>query len=417
MNLGGASEVTQVRVARSPRARAWAATTLLAALVLASLASAVTVFGALVADDAGATPKLYHVGLMIGGAMLLVRGRIARPRPEMLLYFATTIAASLLAYTVLEPRVAGMKLLIALYVGVVAGGVGRVCSASVVLRACRVASVAFVVLVIGKNLQHIPAFVMFLASPSGHPDVPALAGGGLNIEATWLALSTIFLVGTALFIPAVLAAAATSALYGSRAGVAVAGIAVLAALAHAWGGRHIALDATDAARDRRRRMLTLAFAMTAAGLVTAGALAVREYGDATYVAQRFAAIGEEPGSVGRLTLWRGGLAVFSDYPLGVGVGNAVPVLERVLGIDVPEDNLHNIYLQHAVETGIPGLFALLVLCLTVARRVIAVRFRDHLLMFVAAYLVAGAIQFTGVDAMLWLAYGLQSGVSNGSADA
>ena len=85
----------------------------------------------------------------------------------------------------------------------------------------------------------------------------------------------------------------------------------------------------------------------------------------------------------------------------------------VLGVDVPEDNLHNIYLQHAVETGIPGLLALLVLAVSVARRVFATRFRDHLLLFVAGYFVAGAIQFTGVDALLWLVYGLQSGVSSG----
>jgi O-antigen ligase len=141
--------------------------------------------------------------------------------------------------------------------------------------------------------------------------------------------------------------------------------------------------------------------------------AAREYGDTTYVAQRFATIGNEPGSLGRMTLWRGGLRVFADYPLGVGVGNAVPTLRRVLGVDVPEDNLHNIYLQHAVETGIPGLVALLVLAVSVARRVVATRFRDHLLLFVAGYFVAGAIQFTGVDVLLWLVYGLQSGVSSG----
>jgi O-antigen ligase len=114
-----------------------------------------------------------------------------------------------------------------------------------------------------------------------------------------------------------------------------------------------------------------------------------------------------------MMLWRGGLRVFAEYPLGVGVGNAVPTLRRVLGVDVPEDNLHNIYLQHAVETGIPGLLALLVLAVSVARRVFATRFRDHLLLFVAGYFVAGAIQFTGVDALLWLVYGLQSGVSSG----
>jgi O-antigen ligase len=142
----------------------------------------------------------------------------------------------------------------------------------------------------------------------------------------------------------------------------------------------------------------------------------RKVGDATYVAQRFATIGEEPGSLGRITLWRGGLTVFAENPLGVGIGNAVPALKRTLGVDVIEDNLHNIYLQHAVETGLPGLVALIAFGVMIARRVVRSRFQDHLLLFVAGYLVAGLIQFTGVDAMLWLVYGLQSGSTIGAVD-
>jgi O-antigen ligase len=92
------------------------------------------------------------------------------------------------------------------------------------------------------------------------------------------------------------------------------------------------------------------------------------------------------------------------------------MLRRVLGIDVIEDNLHNIYLQHAVETGIPGLAALLLLAAMTAWRVVRSRYRDHLLLFVAAYLVAGLIEFTGVDAIFWLAYGLQSGLASRGAD-
>jgi O-antigen ligase len=93
------------------------------------------------------------------------------------------------------------------------------------------------------------------------------------------------------------------------------------------------------------------------------------------------------------------------------------MLRRVLGVAVPEDNLHNIYLQHAVETGLPGLAALLVFAIVAALRVVRSRFRDHLLLFVAAYLVAGVIQFTGVDAILWLVYGLQSGASGEASSA
>jgi O-antigen ligase len=142
---------------------------------------------------------------------------------------------------------------------------------------------------------------------------------------------------------------------------------------------------------------------------------VNEYGNASYVADRFATIGEEPGSMGRLTLWRGGVAVFTEFPLGVGAGNAVPTLRRVLGVDVPEDNLHNMYLQHAVEAGIPGLAALVALAVAVALRAVRSKCQDPLLVFVAGYFVAGMIQFTGVDTALWLVYGLQWGASREGA--
>jgi O-antigen ligase len=405
-------------VARLPSpssVRVWATSALLTVIVVTSFMSAVTLSGALVADDAGTTPKMYHAALLIAGAVMLFRGRIVRPRAELLLYFGVTIGTSLLAYGVHEPRVAVLKLVVAFSVAFVAASVGRAAGPAVVLRACRIGSVMFLVAVTAKNTQHVPAFVAFLVSPLGHPDVPSLAGGGLNLEATWLALASIFLIGTTLFVPYVLAAAATSALYASRAGVVIAAMAVVAALFHAWGGVQLRRAGLSAAAPPRlrRRLAGVAIALAALGALGAGNAVVRQYGNAAYVAQRFAAIGGEPGSMGRLTLWEGGLHVFAEYPLGVGVGNAVPMLRRVLGVDVPEDNLHNIYLQHAVETGVPGLVALLIFAAMMAWRTIATRFRDHVLLFACGYLVAGAIQFTGVDAIFWLAYGLHWGTSGG----
>jgi hypothetical protein len=59
----------------------------------------------------------------------------------------------------------------------------------VVLRACRMAGAAFVIVVTVKNILHVSAFVVYLARPPSVTLDAALAGGGLNIEATWLALS------------------------------------------------------------------------------------------------------------------------------------------------------------------------------------------------------------------------------------
>ena len=423
MNLGAASPVTPWGVTSRINWRGPAVTGGIAAIVLAAFASAVTVTGALVADDAGATPKLYHAALMLAGAALALRGRMVRPRVELLVYFGVTIAATLLAYIVFEPRVAGIKLLVALGVALIATQLGRVTDARTVLRGCRIASVAFLIIVTVKNVQHLPAFVAYLANPFGHPDVPTLSGGGLNLEATWLALSSTFLIGTVLFVPFAIAAAATSALYATRAGVVIVALAGCAALAHAWvqwrAGRMGPVESAASVRSRRRRRRAVTLIVTAAAAYALGAaiVTVRQYGDPAYVAQRFATIGDEPGSLGRLTLWRGGLRVFAEYPFGVGVGNAVPMLRRVLGVDVPEDNLHNIYLQHAVETGLPGLLALLVFAAMVGRRLLASRFRDPLLIFVGGYFVAGVIQFTGVDAIVWLIYGLQWGMTRGGAGA
>jgi O-antigen ligase len=197
-------------------------------------------------------------------------------------------------------------------------------------------------------------------------------------------------------------------------------MAACAAVARARGMGWIKSSSNTASTNRTRvyvrRIAALVFVGTSIGAVTAVVRVARQYGDATYVAQRFSAIGEDPGSLGRLVLWRGGLRVFEEHPLGVGAGNAVPTLRRVLGVDVAEDNLHNIYLQQAVENGIPGVAALLLLAATIARRVVRSRFSDQLLLFCAAYLVAGLIQFSGVDAIFWLAYGLQSGLAVHGAD-
>jgi len=418
MNLDGTAAVTVPRLSGPVPTRTRILTGVLAAALLGALATAVTVTGQLAPDDASVTPKAYHALLILAGAAMLLRGSIPRPRAELLLYFGVTISATLLAYVVYEPRVAAIKLLIALYAALIGASIGRVVGERLILRAARVAGVVFLIAVTLKNAQYVPAFISYLARPFGHPEVPSLAGGGLNLEASWLALASFFLIGTALFVPFALAAAATSALYASRAALVIVGLAICAALAHAWATRKdVAESGRPRARTSLRRIATLILACLAVGGMRMAIHTADEYGDTTYVAQRFSAIGDEPGSLGRMTLWRGGLRVFAENPLGVGAGNAVPMLRRVLGVAVPEDNLHNIYLQHAVETGLPGLAVLLVFAIVAALRVVRSRFRDQLLLFVAAYLVAGVIQFTGVDVILWLVYGLQSGASGEASSA
>ena len=101
MNHGVTPDVTLQRLTSRDRTRLtsmreWIATIALAAVVLAAQANAFTLSGALVADDAGVTPKLSHAALIIA-SVLLLRGRIARPRAELLLYFVVMITTTVVA--------------------------------------------------------------------------------------------------------------------------------------------------------------------------------------------------------------------------------------------------------------------------------------------------------------------------------
>src|SRR5262249_40044887 len=149
---------------------------------------------------------------------------------------------------------------------------GHITNRRIVLRACRVAGVAFAIAVTIKNVTHVPAFIAYLARPLGHPEVPSLAGGGLKIEATWLALSSFFMIGTVLFGPITLLAAATSALYASRVGVVIAIMAICAAVAHAWSMRRLntASDRPPPSRTRvyMRRIATLLLVVASVGAMT-----------------------------------------------------------------------------------------------------------------------------------------------------
>jgi O-antigen ligase len=94
----------------------------------------------------------------------------------------------------------------------------------------------------------------------------------------------------------------------------------------------------------------------------------------------------------------------------------VPALEHEIGADVPENNLHNLYLQHLVETGLPGLIVYLLFGVVTWRRYRLGGYQDVLLAYVLCYLAISSIQFSGGDPLLWFVWGIQSGLESPSTD-
>jgi O-antigen ligase len=373
---------------------------LVVALLFLGLSFQMVTFSGHLADgELGSGPalKAYHGLFAAFGLLLVARGRLVRWRPEMIAYFLVIGATALVASLRFGAKAAIVNTIFAAYAATIGASAGRVAGVETALRALRWASVIVLGAVLLKAAVFLPEIVRFFASPFGHPTIPTFYGGGPNLEATWVAMAGVFLIGSRLFVPYMAGSAVMCAAYASRAGFIVVSLVVMASIAGT-------LLRGDGGRVRRW-MLPIAVA----ALSVAGVSMARGVEGADYIAQRFESVGEDPGSMGRLTLWTGGAQVFTSHPLGVGLGNAVPQIERTIGAAVPEDNLHNQYLQHAVETGVQGLVAYLLLVGVAVRRLVISRLRDPMLLYVGIYFLLAMLQFRGAEALLWFVYGLQHG--------
>ncbi len=258
-----------------------------------------------------------------------------------------------------------------------------------VLPGLRVAALAVLALVLLKNYFFSDALRAYLANPEAHPELPWLFGGGPNLEASWLVMHGALFLGTPLFWPYWLLALGIAALYASRAAFV---LAFLLALWAFWTSRY--------------RVLAF-FALGALG--AAGLVLVLSLNP--YLLARFAQIGEDPGSLGRLALWGGALRAFLDWPLGFGAGNAIHAANAYAFSLRPEDNVHNYYLQVLLDFGIMGLFAWLAVVFTWLRR-----FRgDPLGVFLGLYFAGALVQFRGADPLFWFVLGLYLGRETGAA--
>jgi putative inorganic carbon (HCO3(-)) transporter len=369
------------------------------ALLFLGLSFQMVTFSGHLADlEQGSGPalKAYHGLFAAFGLLLVARGRLVKWRPEMILYFVVVGATALLASLRYGPQAAIVNTVFAAYAATIGASAGHLAGPGTTLRALRFASIVVLAAVLAKAWIFLPEIIRFFASPFGHPIIPTFFGGGPNLEATWVAMAGVFLIGSRLFIPYMAGSALICAAYASRSAFIVVALVVAASVAGTLfrGGA-----------SARKLLLPLAIA----GISVGGVAVARGVDGADYIAQRFQSIGDDPGSTGRLTLWTGGAMVFQAHPFGVGLGNAVPQLERAIGASVTEDNLHNQYLQHLVETGVQGFIAYLLLVGFAVRRLFASRLRDPLLLYVGIYFLLAMLQFRGAEALLWFVYGLQHG--------
>ena len=211
----------------------------------------------------------------------------------------------------------------------------------------------------------------------------------MNIEVSWLAiLGTCFrndLRGRVYLLTTFV----LSMLFSSRAGLMLIVLAALYVMVFSDG---------NGDKSVRRAVLFTAGILLLA-LVVAVILKLP-------VVERLLSIGEDGGSLGRLSIWSYSLEVFEGSPLlGVGGGNAMDAVRALSGYAFAEDNVHNLYLQVLVDYGSIGAALFAVLLVEFVLECIRTRLTDPFAAFLALYLVGALLQFRGGDPLVGMALG------------
>lgn len=222
-------------------------------------------------------------------------------------------------------------------------------------------------------------------------DVAWITAGGPNIEASILAFMLVPFLHRRAFWPLAAFVLLCGLAYQSRTGL----IMLLLVLVYK------ALNGT-----RRAGRILAWFSVGAAVVVAASSAAV---------ADRFANIGEEANAeMGRAFLWAAGATVVQERPQGLGPGQGIRYVEDTTGINLVENNFHNIYLQAAIDY---GWIASLLLVALALRRISWLRTHPSPFVVMSClYLVSGTVEFVGTDTIGWLFIGVADALSRSRPD-
>jgi len=348
--------------------------------------------------DEETSVKAYHVFslIFIPGFLLSIKKTIPKVPNFILHYFGGTVLISLVLYFIYPFNRIIINYAFAFYIFYIGYYIATIFDEDKIIEILQKITLYIFSVASVKPIYHIPQLIAFFKAPWGHPDVFTIYGGGVNLEATWLSLSSaLFINSRKHFLFFVSAALLISILYASRAGVV---ISILVS------GLYFLSPATTS-KERRMLLVGASFCIFAFTFFIDFSQLAKDI----YALKRIVDVGgdADKGMAGRFALWRYYYdALVNSSFMGYGAGNGIYAVESVSKIDYPEDNLHNLYMQILIETGIIGLILYMLLIYNLVIKAIRTRFLNPFAIIIIVYFIAALIQFRGTEAIIWFYIGL-----------
>ena len=238
--------------------------------------------------------------------------------------------------------------------------------------------------IIIKDIFSIPIFISFMKSPYGHPQINSFIGGGANLEASYVAMFSIFFAGEKQFLFWQAFSISLSLLYASRTALVL----------------NVCIIIWYAFINFKKINIKYLFGYIIALFMSL--ISAYHLGLTDYVISRFLRIGNEPGSIGRIKMWMYALSLIIKRPIaGYGIGNSIRALIEYTGISFSDKNFHNIYIQMFIDLGIIGGIFYLAIALYFLLYDFRNNFENPIYFMIALYFVGSVFQFRGADVIMY----------------
>lgn len=269
------------------------------------------------------------------------------------------------------------------YIIFVIVNLGRNISFESYKKVFQVAGILSFAIVILNAIHYKDAILGYFSSGYyvNHPYYPTIYGGGTNLEASWPSIYGVFFMDNPYGIIYLVLSFIFASIQVSRAGIIISLICLV-------------IYAYKRLRESKNPFLILFLIFVVLSL---GSFYALRLGIFQPILDRFFKNQEDRGAAGRIGIYDNALPFLSSHPFGVGLGNAVSAVNKVaantVGMEpIVDDNLHNLFLQMTVETGVFGgvFYACLVafLCFNcIFKHKFANPFENFLLTFFALSLI------------------------------
>lgn len=247
-----------------------------------------------------------------------------------------------------------------------------------------------------NNVFQSYRFAEYVRDRLDHPYITTTVIGGVNIEATWVAILVLaFLKDKKRWIPLTISVL-ISLVYASRVGIIAN---ALIAFTFVYG---------RIPNETKKKIANRRIVFTALGIIGIITIAAKSAnsGMMLSVLSRFKDIGHDPGSLGRFAMWMYVPAAVRKYPLGVGLGNAIPAIETVSPLIYTEDNIHNIFLQMFCEIGVLGGIAYITIWVIFFLKEYRKLMYSPISNMLAIYVILCMFQFRGGETIFFCLVGI-----------